>query len=77
MRYSAERQRDRERVNLSGRVSELRLSLFFTGMCAASIHRKKLPFHVEEADIRVTAEGGVHETAALRGKPRDRAYEPP
>lgn len=32
----------------------------FTGMCTASIHGKKLPLHVEEADIRVVAEGGVH-----------------
>lgn len=46
-------------------------------MCAASIHGEELPLHVEEADVRVAAERGVHEAAALLGERRCRAYEPP
>lgn len=46
-------------------------------MRAAGIHGEKLAPHVEEADIRVAAEGGVHQAAALLGKPRGRAYESP
>lgn len=49
----------------------------FTGMCAASIHRKELPLHVEEADVGAAAERGVHQPAALAGELRGRAYEPP
>ena len=46
-------------------------------MCTASIQGKELALHVEEADICAVTEGGVHETATLRGEPRDWAYEPP
>ena len=46
-------------------------------MCAASIHRKELPLHVEEADVGAAAERGVHQPAALAGELRGRAYEPP
>lgn len=49
----------------------------FTGVCTAGIHSKKLPLHVEEADIRVVAERGVHQPAALLGEPRYWAYESP
>ena len=53
------------------------MTLIFTGVRATGVHREELPLDVEEADVCLVSERGVHQAARLLRELRDWACESP
>ena len=53
------------------------MTVIFTGVRTTGVHGEELPLDVEEADVGLVSERGVHQAAGLLRELRGRACESP